>query len=120
VRDEQATIGTTFHGTKDTSTSRGTVKTNIQVGLERTTFLAVNLGGLGHLVLSVNLLNTLEAVLKAELGKSSAGEEKTSGIGSSPVGETVLDAVPGKLVRVGGSEDLVTDNLGGDDLADHL
>lgn len=118
--DQKTTIGGTLHGTENTGTGGGAVKTNVEVGLEGAAHLAVNFSSLGELELAVNLLNTLESLIKLQLGKSAASQEKTSGISSSPVGKTVLDAVEGKLVGIGSGEDLVTNNLGGDDLADHL
>ena len=96
------------------------METDIKVGLEGTAHLALNLSSLGELELTVNLLDTLEGLVKLELSESAAGKKETGGVGSGPVGKTVLDAVAGKLVGVGGSENLVTDNLGSDDLADHL
>lgn len=120
VGNVKTTIRSTLHGTKDTGTSGGTVETDIEEGLEGPALLTINLSSLGELVLSVNLLNTSEGLVKLELGKSAAGQQKTSGVRSSPVGETVLDAVSGKLVRIGRREDLVANNLGRDDLADHL
>jgi hypothetical protein len=120
VGDEQTTVRSTLHGTEDTGTSGGTVQTDIKVGLEGAALLTVDLDGLGQLELSIDLLNTGEVLIELQLGKRATSQKETSGVGSGPVGETVLDAVAGKLVGVGGSEDLVTDNLGGDNLADDL
>jgi len=39
---------------------------------------------------------------------------------AAPVGQTVCDAVTLELVTVGGHEDLVTSDLGGDDLGDDV
>jgi len=96
------------------------VKTDIEVGLEGAARLTIDLGGLGKLVLSISTLNTGERLVELQLGECTAGQEETGSVGSGPVGKTVLDAVPGKLVRVCGSEDLVANNLGRDDLADNL
>lgn len=119
--DVKTTVRSTLHGTKDTGTGGGLVETNIQVALEwAARFIVIALGSLRKLVLSVRCLDTSESLVKAELGQSSASEEKTSGIGSSPVCQTVLDAVALELMGISGSENLVTDNLRGDNLADNL
>jgi hypothetical protein len=120
VGDEKTTVRSTLHGAEDTGTSGGTVKTDIEVGLEGAARLTIDVGGLGKLVLSIGTLNTRERLVELQLGEGTAGQEETGSVGSGPVGETMLDAVPGKLVGVGGSEDLVTDYLGRDDLADNL
>lgn len=121
VRDVETTVRSTFHGTEDTGTSGGLVETNIQMALEWAAgFIIIAFGSLGKLVLSISLLNTSESFIKAKLGQSSASEEKTSGIGGSPVCQTMLDPVALELMGVGGSENLVTSNLRGDDLADDL
>jgi hypothetical protein len=117
VGDVDSTIAGTLHGTENTGTSGGPLKTDIENGLEGAAAL---LRLLGELVLTVGLGNTLEFLVQAELGESTAGEKETGSVGGGPVGETVLDAVAGELVRVGGGEDLVTDNLRGDDLHDDL
>lgn len=69
VGDEEATVAGTLHGTEDTRTSRSPVQANIEVGLERTAGLAVDLGRLGQLVLAIDLLNALEGLSKAQLGE---------------------------------------------------
>ena len=120
MRDEETSVGGTLHGAEDTGTGGSAVETDIKVGLERAASLTVDFTSLGQLVLSIGFLNTLEDLVKLELGKSAAGEKKTGSVGSGPVGKTVLDAVAGELVRVGSAEDLVADDLGLDDLADDL
>lgn len=120
VGNEDTTVGGTLHDTEDTGTGGGSGKTNIKEGLEGSALLTVLLGGLGQGVLSIGLLNTSEGLVKAELLQDTAGEEETGGIGGGPVGKTVLNAVGAELVGVGGGEDLVTSNLGGDDLGDDV
>jgi len=120
VGDEKTTIRSTLHGTEDTGASGGTVKTDIQVGLEGAAFLTVDLSALGKGELSIGSLNTSEGLVELQLGEGAASQEEAGSVGSGPVGETMLDAVPGELVGVGGSEYLVADNLGRDDLADNL
>jgi len=119
VRNEDTTVGSTLQGTKDTGTSGGTSKTDIKVSLEWTTWL-ITLRSLGELVLSISLLDTLKVLIETELLENTAGDEKTSGVGSSPVGKTVLDTVCLQLVGVCGDKDLVTGELRGDDLSNDV
>jgi len=49
-----------------------------------------------------------------------AGDQETDRVGGGPVGKTVLNTVSLELVGVGSDEDLVTSDLGGDDLADDV
>lgn len=120
VGDVKTTVGGTLHGGEDTGTSGGAGETDIEVDLEGAALLTVDLGGLGQGELAISLLNTSERVLDAELGKGTAGDQETDGVGGSPVGKTVLNAVGLELVGVGGAEDLVTGDLGGDDLGDDV
>lgn len=120
VRDVETTVGSTLHGAEDTGTGGGPSKTNIEVRLEWAAGLAIDFGGLGDGELAVGLLNTLESLVKLELGKCAAGEEKTGAVGSGPVGETVGDTEALQLVGVGCAEDLVSGELRGDDLADNV
>lgn len=78
------------------------------------------LGGLGQGVLSIRLLNTREGLVEAELLEDTASKEQASGVGGSPVGKTVLDAVGLEFVGVGSGEDLVTGDFRGDDLSDDV
>jgi hypothetical protein len=97
VRNIETTVGGTLQGTEDTGTGGGTDQTDIQEDLERAAFLTVDLGGLGERELTVSLLNTLESLVELELLQSAAGEQKTNGVGGSPVGETVLCKVSLRL-----------------------
>jgi hypothetical protein len=47
-----------------------------------------------------------------------ASEEKTRSVGSSPVGETIVDSVALEFVGIGGTEDFVAGKLGSDKLAE--
>lgn len=113
VRDENASVRRSFHGTEDTRSGRRALQSDVQVALEGAGSVII---GLGELKGSVGLSDTLVLVGEAELGKSTAGDEKTGGVGGGPVGETVLDTVAGELVRVGGGQNKVTLELGRDDL----
>lgn len=120
VGDVKTTVGGTLHGGENTGTSGGAGETDIEVDLEGAALLTVNLSGLGQGELAIGLLNTSERLLDAELVESTASDQETGGVGGGPVGKTVLNAVGLELVGVGGAEDLVTSDLGGDDLADDV
>lgn len=113
VGDEDSSIGSSLHGTEDTGSGRGAVKSNIKESLEGAGSLLV---GLGELESAVGLGLSLVGVGEAELGEGTASDEESGSVGSGPVGETVVDAVAGELVRVGGGKDEVSLELGGDDL----
>lgn len=119
VGDQNATIGSTFHGTEDTSTSGSAGKTNIEVSLERSAWL-VALSGLSKLVLSISLLHTLEVLVQVKLLENTAGDQETGAVCGRPVGKTVFDAIGLKLVGVRSAEDLVASDLGGHDLHDDV
>jgi len=120
MRDVETTIGSTFHGTEDTGTGRSPDKTDIEESLEGAAFAIIALGSLGEGELTIGLLDTREGLVEVELLEGAAGKEKTGGVGGSPVGKTVGDAVPLKLVGVSGHQDLVTTKLSGHDLADDV
>jgi hypothetical protein len=120
VGDEDTTVGGTLHGSEDTVTGGGADKTNIKEGLEGTALAIIGLDGLGESVLTSGLLDTLELLIKTELLEDTAGKEKTGSVGSSPVGQTLINAVLGELVGVGSGEDLVTGDLGVDDLGNDV
>lgn len=120
VGDEDATVGSALHDAEDAGTGRGAGKTNVQDGLEGAALAVLSLGSLGEGVLAVGLLNTSEGLIQTQLGEDTAGQQETSGIGSSPVGQTVVDAIGAQLVRVSGGEDLVTVDLRGHHLSDDV
>jgi hypothetical protein len=120
VGDEDATVGGTLEGAEDAGTGGGAGKTNVEEGLEGAALAVVGLGGLGEGELTVSLLDTGEVLVEADLLQDTAGEEETGGVGSGPVGETVLDAIGAELVGVGGGKDLVARDLRGDDLGDDV
>lgn len=117
VRDKDPAIRRTLHRTKHTRTSGRPLKTDIKHSFEGTAAVIVVLG---HFVFTVGFSDTLEGLAEAELGERAAGEKETGSVGGSPVGETVLDAVAGEFVGVGGGEDLVAGDFGGDDLGHNL
>jgi hypothetical protein len=120
VGDEDTTVRGTLHGTKDTGTGGGALQANVEEDLEGAALAIVGLGGLGEGELTIGLLDTGEVLVESELLEGAAGDEETGGVGSGPVGQTVLDTVGLELVRVGRDEDLVARDLRGDDLADDV
>ena len=113
VGDKDSSIGGSLHGTEDTGTSRGAVKSDVEERLEGAGALLV---GLRELESTIGLGLSLVLVGEAELGESAASDEKSGSVSGGPVGQTVVDAVAGELVRVGGSKNKVTLELGRDDL----
>jgi hypothetical protein len=137
VGNEDTTVRATLHGTEDTCTGGGADETDIQEDLEWAALLTINLSGLGESELTVSLLDTDEVLVHLELLEGTAGKEETGGVSGRPVGQTVGDTVGLELVRtdvllvtvisppdapnvLSGHEDLVTANLGVDDLADDV
>jgi hypothetical protein len=120
VRDEETTVGGTLQGTEDTGTGGGTDKTDIEEDLEGAAGTLVGLSSLGQGVFTVSLLNTLEGVVELELLEETASEKETSGVGSGPVGQTVLDSIALQFVGVSGGDNLVTGDFGVDNLGDDV
>jgi hypothetical protein len=117
VRDVETTIKSTLHSSEHTAASGGTVETDIEKGLEGTTLVELLDGAEGS---TSSLLNTRIELIHAELLVKTTSNKKTSGVGSSVVGETKLDAIARKLVRVSGSHDVITIDAREDDLADDI
>lgn len=117
VGDEETTIGGSLHGSEDTRASRGALETSIQETLEWARSI---LSSLGHGDGTIGLGDTLVLVGKTELGQDATSDKETSGVGSSPVGQTTLDSVLGELVSVSRGKNKVTLELGIDDLADNI
>ena len=119
VGNQDTSVRGTLHGTKDTGTGGSAGKTNIEEGLEWAAGTLL-LGGLGESELSISLLDTLEILIHTELLEDTAGDQETSAVSGGPVGETMLKTVSLQLVGVGGAEDLVARDLGGNDLEDDV
>jgi hypothetical protein len=117
VGDKDTTIGSTLHGTENTSTSGGTSETDIEESLERTRSI---LSSFNQLNGTIGFSETFVLVSKTELGKSTTGKEETSSVSRSPVGQTTLNTVTGKFVSIGSREDEITLELGVDDLTDNV
>ena len=97
VRHVEAAITSTLHGTKDTVTSGRSNETDIEVCLERTplVFIIVNV-----VVLAVGGLLALKLGVDRFALEKASGEEKSSCVGCSIVGQTAFDAVVFKLARL--------------------
>ena len=118
--DVQTAVGGALHRAKDTGAGRGAHQSDVEVALEWTAALAVDLGFLSQLVLSIRLLDTGKGLVEVELLEGAAGEQQADRVGGGPVSETVSDAVALQLVAVGAREDLVAGDLRGDDLGDDV
>lgn len=136
VGDVEATVGSTLEGTEHTRTRRRALETDVKVTLEWSGSIFI-VERLGQLDGAIGLRNTLILVGKAELGESTAGNKETSSIGyrvvwydvysgddmlltGSPVCQTVVDTISGKLLGAGGGEDKVALNTSVDDLGNDL
>jgi len=117
VRDVETTVKSTLHGGEHTAASGGAVETDIEKSLERTTLVELLDGAEGS---TSSLLDTSVELVHAELLVKTTSNKKTSCIGSSVVGETKLDAIARKLVRVSGSQDVITIDARVNDLADAI
>jgi hypothetical protein len=117
VGNVETTIGSTLHGTKDTGTSGGTGKTNIEEGLEGTGTFFV---GLDQLDGTIGLSETFVLVSKTKLGEDTTGQKETGSISGSPVGQTTLNTESGKFVSIGSSKNEITLELSIDDLTDNV
>jgi len=115
VRNVKTTIKSTLHGSEHTTASGSAVQTNIKQSLERTTLVELLDGLEGS---TSGLSNTRVELVHAELLVKTASDKQTSGISSSVVGQTKLDAIARKLVRVGSGHDVITIDARVDDLAD--
>lgn len=115
VRNKDSTVGSTLEGTKDTRTGRGTLQSNVEETLEGTRLVIAQRLNLGHL--TIGLSYTLVLVSKTEDGECTTGDEQTSGVSGGPVGKPSLDTVTAELLGRGLGENLVTVDLGVNDLA---
>jgi hypothetical protein len=120
VGDEKTTVRSTLQGTEDTGTSGGTDETDIKENLEGAAGAVVGFGSLGQGVFTVSLLDTLEGLVELELLEETASEKQTGGVGSRPVGQTVVNAIALQFVGVGRGDDLVTGDFRVDDLGDDI
>jgi hypothetical protein len=136
VRDEEATVGSTLHGTEDTGTGGSADETDIQEDLEWAALLTIDLGGLSECELTISLLNTGESLIQFELLERATSEKETSAVSGGPVSKAVLRKLEGaifqwredaysesvglELVGVRGHEDLVAADLGAHDLSNDV
>ena len=75
VRNEDAAIRSSLQGAEDASASGSARESNIEVALERSSLLAIDLDSLGQIVLAVRLLDSLEVLVKPELAESAASNQ---------------------------------------------
>lgn len=137
--DEDTTIAGTLHSTEETRSSRSALEANIEVALEGAggVLLVQNLG-VGQS--TVRLSDTLVLIGETKLSESAASGKEASSISCSkdkrkiivmswqqnnvctcgPVGETMADAIPRELPRVGGGKNEVSLQTSVDDLADDV
>mmetsp|Transcript_10798 Transcript_10798/g.26194 ORF Transcript_10798/g.26194 Transcript_10798/m.26194 type:complete len:276 (+) Transcript_10798:683-1510(+) len=117
VGDVEAAINRALEGAKHTIARGGAHEADIKHARERARTIIVLL----HLVhLAIGLGLTLVRLVKAKLLEGAARKQQTSRVACGIVGETHLDAVARKLVRVGSGHNHVTLDLRVDDLADNV
>lgn len=117
VGDGNTTIDGTLHDTEDTSTGGGAGKTGIKVGAEGAG-LTVDL--LDVVDLAIDLGGTLVDGGEVELGEQAAGSQQTDGVGGGVVGQADSDAEVLELMSVGRRDDVVTLDLGVDELGNDV
>lgn len=105
VGHQDAAVRGALHGAEDACPRRGARQPDVQVGLEGSARLAVDVGGFGQRVLAAGFLDAGEVRVEVEFLQGAPGEEQAGGVGGGPIGEAVLDAVGTEFVRVGGAED---------------
>lgn len=115
VRDENTAVRGTLKRTENTRTGGGALQTDVEIALEGAGLVVTK--RLDLLDLTIGLSDTLVLVGKAEDGKGTTSNEETGGVGSGPVGKTVLDSVASELLGRSLGEDEVALDLGVDDLA---
>jgi hypothetical protein len=123
VGDVQATVAGTLHGTEDTSTGGGVLDADIEEGAEGLLLVVELLDVVGATVVALGghdlaggLLNTSVDLIKANLLQESASAEKASAVSSGVVLKADTEAVFGELGGGSRAENLVTLDLGVDDL----
>lgn len=116
VRDVETTITSTLQGTEHSVSGGGADKTDIEVGLERTSVFLDVVQNTEEL--SVDIGGTLVQVSHFLLGEETAGGEETGGVGSGVVGKTSLETESLKLERISGNHGVITSDGGVHNLGD--
>lgn len=83
--DIQTAITGALHRAKDSSSGRGSMKTDVEVRLKRASSFSVVLALLSNLVLTVDLGHTLKGLIEAELDEGAARKEEAGGVCGTPV-----------------------------------
>jgi hypothetical protein len=97
------------------------MKTDVEEALEWTTGLTILcFSRLSHLEFAICLLNPSECLVQVKFLQRATSNEETRGVSGSPVGEAMLDPVSLEFVGVGGAEDFITRDLGGNNLKDNV
>jgi len=116
VRDVETTITSTLQGAENSVSGGGADKTDIEVGLERTSVFLDVVQNTEEL--SVDLGGTLVHVSHFLLGEETTGGEETGGVGSGVVGKTSLETETLKLERISGNHGVITSDGGVHNLGD--
>src|SRR5260221_12060676 len=107
VGNENTTITSTLHGSEDTAASARAAETNIEIRLERPGSILL-IERFRNFQLTIWLSDALVLVSQAKLGKGTTSSKEAGGIGGSPVGQTMIDAVSWQLLGRGSNKNKVT------------
>lgn len=118
VRDVHASINGSFQGSEDSVTGGGGNETDIEDGLERLSSVTVVV--IDGVVFTINLGLSFVVFVKTQFVQKSSGAQKTSGVASSVVSQTLVDSVFLEFRRLSFANDFVTLESGIDDLANNL
>lgn len=95
VGDKDASINSTLEGSEHSVSSGGSNETNIKECLEGSSVLDSLFVDIE--VFSISGFNTLVEIVHAQFSEQSSGDEETSSVGSSVVGETAIDSESSEL-----------------------
>jgi len=118
VGNVETSVASTLKATKDSVTSGGSDETDVQNSLEWSLFLVL-VSFFDIVVFTIDLGVTSIEFIQTSLVEESSGNEETSSITSSIVGQTSFKAILLEFSGVSVSKDLVTLNSGIDNLADN-
>merc|ERR1711966_651392 len=114
----KTTIHSTFQATKDTSTGSGTGKTNIEDAFKG--FFGLTVIEVIHDIVVATINFFLTGKVQLVLGVHTTGQQKTSAVSRSIVGQTSLDSIAGKFMRIGRGNDFIMIKICRNDLHDNV
>jgi len=118
VGDVEATVASTLEDTENSVTGGGSDETSIQNSLEGSLFSSLVVVG-DVVVFTINLLGTSVDLVQTSLVEESSGDEETSGVASSVVGQTSFETESLEFSGVSSSKDSITLDGGIDNLSNN-